>query len=187
MAYVDVPAQDGGTVAVDAGSSCECHPSQTSVCQPLMTSCSSDAHCPEYFTCVVPPVPTCAPNPSPNAGISACQQMAMDLIAAPSGTCQPMYKGSTVSTGSSGGTPTTNAPEASDPGAGGHTASNPPTASGHQNSADAGADDGGGSVPVDQPRCSVGAVGSGHAQTSGFVTFGVLMFALRLRRQRKRG
>lgn len=104
--------------------------------------------------------------------------MAMDLVAAPSGTCEPMYKGGSVSTGSGGSTTTTTAPEASDPGAGGHTASN---------SADAGADDEGAPVPVNQPHCSVGAVGGGHDQTTSFVTFGVLMFALGLRRQRKRG
>jgi MYXO-CTERM domain-containing protein len=41
-------------------------------------------------------------------------------------------------------------------------------------------------VPVDQPRCSVSSVGASHAHSSCFVMFGMLMFALRLGRQRKR-
>jgi hypothetical protein len=179
------PAEDGGMG--DAGASCECHQTQDSVCQPIMTSCSSDSECAPYFQCVIPPVPACDPNPSPNTGVSACQAMAMDA-AAVTGTCQPKYKADGVVRGSDGSTSPATAPEASDPGAGGgHAASNPPTDEGSSNAADAGADDDGAAVPVDQPRCSVSRVGAAGAHTSGFVTFGVLMFALRLRRQRKRG
>lgn len=184
------PVQDGGvtdagTVAADGG--CECH-LRPSVCQPNMTVCSTDSDCPSFFRCVIEhlAVAACDPSATPGAGASECQAN-MGLVAAPNpqGYCAPMYKGGVVIS-ADGGTTTTTAPEASDPGAGGRAASDPPTAQGGSHNADAGADDDGASVPVDQPHCSVSAVGAGRAHMSGFVMFGVLMFALRLRRQRNR-
>jgi hypothetical protein len=182
------PAQDGGAadaaiVAVDGG--CECHLGQP-VCQANTTVCSTDADCPSFFTCVIQhlAVAACDPSTTPGAGASECQAM-MGLVAPvdDKGFCTPKYKDGVV-IAADGGT-TTTAPEASDPGAGGRQGSVPPTAHGGSPNPDAGVDDGA-SVAGDQPHCSVGPVGAGRAQSSGFVMFGVLIFALRLRRQRKR-